>query len=95
MLNPPNLGSLLNQASSLLVTARNNLQQILYLNAYLQALGVSGLVSLGMASGDATQLLLIYGHMAAVAEMCEGAPYTGPSLPFNFMAETVSLWAGQ
>jgi hypothetical protein len=39
-------------------------------------------------------MLSVYANLAAVANMCLGAEYTGPPLPFNFLAQTIPMWAG-
>jgi hypothetical protein len=82
------------QAGQLVLNCRNSLQQILFFNDYLNNLGQSGLIALGFSSGDATLLLDVYENMAAVASMCMGSAYTGPTLPFNFLAQTIPLWGG-
>lgn len=93
-INPPNLGTLQQQAGQIVLDARTSLQRIIFFNQYLQFLGQSGLVALGLSSDDAALLLAVYGNLAAVANVCMGQPYTGPTLPFNFLAQTVPLWGG-
>jgi hypothetical protein len=93
-INPPNFGIINAQAGQIVLDARNALQRILFFNDYVQNLGHDGLVTLGFSSDDANLMLAVYGNLAAVANMCLGAAYTGPSLPFNFLAQTIPLWAG-
>lgn len=94
-INPPNFGIINQQAGQLILNARNVLQQILFFYDYLNSLGVTGLVDLGFSAADAQLLLTVYTHMASVVNVCFGEAYTGPALPFNFLAETIPLWAGQ
>lgn len=94
-INPANFGNLNARAGQIVLTARDALQQILFFNDYIQELGVSGLVNLGFTSDDANLLIAVYGNMASVANMCMGQPYVGPTLPFNFLGQTIPLWAGQ
>ncbi len=92
--NPPNFGIINAQAGQIVLDARNALQRILFFNDYIQEMGHSGLVALGFASDDADLMLSVYSNLAAVANTCLGAPYTGPPLPFNFLAQTIPMWAG-
>lgn len=92
--NPPNFGVINQTAGQIVLDARNSLQRILFFNDYIQNLGHDGLVALGFSSGDADLLLAVYGNMASVSNMCLGLPYNGPSLPFNFLAQTIPFWAG-
>lgn len=83
------------QAGQIAVNTRNAILQIVQFNAYLQNLGQDGLVGLGFAAADATALLTIYTNMNSVAELCQGNTYTGPTLPHNFVGDTLPLWGGQ
>jgi hypothetical protein len=93
-INPPNFGVINQQAGQIVLEARGSLQKIIFFNQYLQSLGKANLVILGFTSDDADLLLGVYGNLAAVANTCMGAPYAGPPLPFNFLAQTVPLWGG-
>ena len=93
-INPPNFGQINAQAGQIVLDARNALQRILFFNDYIQEMGHTGLVALGFSSDDATLMRAVYGNLASVANMCLGAPYAGPALPFNFLAQTIPLWAG-
>lgn len=93
--NPPNLGFINQQAGQIALDTRANILKITWFNQYLQNLGHDNLVLLGFSSEDATQLLTVYSNMASVAKMCMGQAYTGPTLPFDFVAQTVPFWAGQ
>jgi hypothetical protein len=94
-INPPNFGALNQQAGQIVIDARNVLQRIQFFNDYIQDLGSDGLVALGFTSDDAALLLAVYGNLDAVANVCTGQEYAGPTLPFNFMAQTIPLWGGQ
>lgn len=83
------------QAGQIVLNARNSLQAILFFYQYLSSIGHAGLMTLGYTDEDATELLSVYTNMASVVNMCFGLPYTGPALPFNFLAQTVPLWGGQ
>lgn len=91
----PTQSSINNQATSIILNARNALQQIIFFNMYLQSLGADGLTGLGFATTDASSLLEIFEDLAAVAAMCNGSAYAGPTLPYNFLEATVPTWNGQ
>jgi hypothetical protein len=91
----PTQNSINNQAGQIVLNARNAIQQIIFFNDYLQDLTAGTLVSLGFSDTDAASLLSVFANMAAIASACQGAAYTGPELPFNFLAQTVPLWGGQ
>jgi hypothetical protein len=91
----PNLGQFQQQTQSAVLNARAALQQILFLNQYIQSEGVAGLVAIGYGSDDAESLMTVFGDLAAIAAACMGEPYEGPALPFDFLAQTVPLWNGQ
>ena len=93
-INPPNFGIINSQAGQIVLDARNALQRILFFNDFVQEMGHDGLVTLGFSSDDATLLLSVYANLATVANMCLGAPYAGPPLPYNFLAQTIPMWAG-
>jgi hypothetical protein len=82
-------------AGNIVINARNALQQILFFNDYINNLGQAGLVALGFTTDDANLMLAVFGNMSAISNTCLGEPYTGPSLPFNFLAQTIPLWGGQ
>jgi hypothetical protein len=92
----PNLGGLNQQAGQIVLNARNALQQILFFNDYLQSLGADGLTAapLQMDATDAANMLQIFANLATIANACMGEDYTGPALPFDFMASTVPMWGG-
>jgi hypothetical protein len=83
------------QAGQIILASRNSLQAILFFDQYLNSIGHAGLMALGFADADATELLSVYSNMSSVVNMCFGQPYVGPTLPFNFLAQTVPLWGGQ
>jgi len=91
----PTLAQVNNQATQIVLNARNSLQSLLYFDMYLQTIGQDGLVALGMSADDATTLLTVYANLAAVANMCNGGAYNGPALPYNFLTSTAELWNGQ
>ena len=91
----PTQNSVNNQDGQIVLNARNAIQQIIFFNDYPQDLTAGTLVSLGFSEADAVNLLSVFAHMAATASACQGAAYTGPELPFNFLAQTVPLWGGQ
>jgi hypothetical protein len=90
----PTLSGLNQQAGQVILNARNALQAILYFDLYLQSLGQAQLVTLGYSSDDATALLTMFTNLASVANMCNGAPYAGPALPFDFLTSTAPAWGG-
>lgn len=91
----PTVASINTQAGQIAVGTRNNIMQIVQFNAYIQSIGQQGLVDLGFASADATALLQIFSDMNTVAELCQGQTYTGPTLPHDFVDESLPLWGGQ
>lgn len=91
----PNLGTINQQAGTLMVNLRNSIQQAQAFFDYLNNLGVPGLVALGMTNGDATTLLTAYTNLAALSAVFYGQPYAGPTLPFNFYTQIVPLTGGQ
>lgn len=93
-INPPNFGQINLRAGQIVLSARDSIQEILFFNDYIQEMGQAGLVALGFSSDDANLLIAVFGNLASVAEMCQGKDYTGPTLPFNFLAQTIPLWAG-
>jgi hypothetical protein len=93
--NPPNFGLINQQAGQIVIDARNVIQRVIFFNQYIQTLGQDGLVALGFAAEDATLMLAIYANLSTVADVCLGEAYTGPTLPFNFLGQTVPLWGGQ
>lgn len=84
-----------NQATAIILNARNALQQIIFFNMYLQSLNSAGLVALGFTTTDAANLLTMFEDLASVAAMCNGGDYAGPTLPYNFLEATVPAWNGQ
>lgn len=93
-INPPNFGQINSQAGQIVLNARDSFQRILFFNDYIQEMGQAGLINLGFSSDDATLLLSVYQNLSAIATVCLGGAYTGPPLPFNFLAQTIPLWAG-
>lgn len=93
--NPPNFGVINMQAGQIVIDARNVIQRVIFFNQYIQNLGQAGLVALGFSADDATLMLNIYANLSTVADVCLGDAYTGPTLPFDFLGQTVPLWAGQ
>lgn len=91
----PSVSGINTAAGQIVLNARAALQQIIFFNDYLLFLGQEGLVTLGFDSTDATLLLAVFANLAAVANTCMGAAYTGPTLPFNFMAQSIPFWGGQ
>lgn len=90
----PTQTSINNQATTVILNARNALQQIIFFNMYLQSLGSAGLTALGFDATDAANLLAMFGDLASVAAMCNGSDYAGPTLPYNFLEATVPTWNG-
>lgn len=93
-INPPNFGLLNQQAGQIAIDFRDGCQRVINFNNYLQNLGKPALITLGFTSADADLLLAIYGNLSAVAMVCEGGNYTGPGLPFDFIAQTIPVWGG-
>lgn len=93
-INPPNFGLINSQAGQIVLDARNALQRILFFNDYIQEMGLNGLVALGFSSDDAALMLSVYQNLSAIANVCLGSSYSGPPLPFNFLAQTIPMWAG-
>lgn len=96
----PNLGSLNQQAGQILINLRNDLTNLANFNAYLQSLGEAGLMAapISMAQSDAQQMLQVFADCTAVALVANGGEYptdgSVPSLPHNFLADTVPFTAG-
>jgi hypothetical protein len=91
----PNLATINQQAGSLMVNLLNSIEQAQVFYQYLNGLGSSGLIALGMASADATALLSAYSNANALANVFYGQAYTGPALPYNFYNQIVPLTGGQ
>lgn len=92
--NQPSVSSLNGQAGQLVLALRDGFQDALNFNVYLNNLTQAGLVALGFSANDAALMLAIFGNLASIAEVYQGGEYSGPSLPFNFEAQTIPLWGG-
>jgi hypothetical protein len=90
----PTQGSLNQQAGQILLSLRSDMYQVMSFNGYLQTLGQAGLVALGFTSDDAAALLEVFANVDAIRSMAMGAPYSGPSLPHNFLQDCTPLWGG-
>jgi hypothetical protein len=97
--NQPTWAGLNSTATQLVLAARNDLQAIINFNAYLETLGTTALEALAAndptATTDVAELLAIFGNLASVAQVCNGEAYNGPTLPFDFVAQTIPLWDAQ
>ena len=93
--NQPSMTTLNGIAGNLTVTLRNTMVGIQQYNSYIQFLGTGGLTALGFSTADATSMLAIFANLDAIITACTGGDYTGPPLPYDFLAEAVPLWGGQ
>jgi hypothetical protein len=91
---PPSQSSLNNQAGQYVLSLRNDFENAVNFNDYLNSLGQAGMVALGFSSEDADLMIAIFGNIASIATVYTGGNYTGPNLPFDFQAQTIPLWGG-
>jgi hypothetical protein len=87
--NIPSLAQVNSQAYQIALQYRSAAQQALAFQAYVNALGQSGLVALGFASADASALITQANYMATLAQVYEGTA-TQASL-FNFQNALIAL----
>lgn len=90
----PTQQSLNQAAGQIIISLRANMQSVQQFNAYLQTLGTAGLQALGYTLADAQLLISVFSNLDSIRNMSEGNAYTGPSLPYNFVQQTVPLWGG-
>ena len=87
--NVPTVAQLNSQAATIALAYRDNAAKAAALQAYAVAQGSTGLIAMGMTSGDATSFLTMCGYMASLAQVYNGTLQqggtggTGASL-FNF-----------
>ena len=88
-----NLNQQAGQIIAMMVTAMQNVQQY---NAYVQYLGLAGLTNapLSFTQGDAQAILTVFAELDSIRAVLEGANYTGPGLPHNFVNDTIPFWGG-
>jgi hypothetical protein len=97
----PSWSYLNSQATQIVLQARAAIDAINKYNAYLEGLGATNLEAIATAAGDANanadviELMSVFANLAAIAQACGGQAYTGPTLPFNFVGQTVPLWNAQ
>jgi hypothetical protein len=89
----PNLGLLNQQAGNLAVNLRNDFQNIINFNQWLNSYGASNLEALGMSTADTSTLISTFGNLANLAQIYIGAA-SAPTT-FNFQANSEALWGGQ
>lgn len=92
--NQPSQSSLNNLAGQYVLALRNDFENVINFNAYLNDIGAAGLVALGYSSNDAALMLAIFGNLASISDVYQGGAYSGPNLPFDFEAQTIPLWGG-
>lgn len=90
----PTQATLNQQAGQILLSLRSDMYQVMSFNGYIQQLGHDGLVALGFTSQDATDLLQVFANVDDIRAMAMGAPYSGPTLPHNFLEDCTPLWGG-
>jgi hypothetical protein len=90
----PTVSSINNQAGQYVLAIRDDFENIINHNSYLNELGQAGLVALGFSTNDAALLLAIFGNLSQIAAAYQGGNYAGPALPFNFESQTIPLWGG-
>jgi hypothetical protein len=94
--NQPNVAQVNSQAAQIAVQFRSSAQAALQFQAYVVALGSTGLVALGFTSADAAALLAVANNMATLAQIYQGTVQqggtggTGASL-FNFQNALVAV----
>jgi hypothetical protein len=85
----------LNQlAGQLLLALRQDMYQVMAYNAYIQKIGSAGLQTMGFTTDEATLLLTTFSAVDAIRAMAMGSPYTGPTLPFDFLDAAVPFTGG-
>jgi hypothetical protein len=90
----PTLNSINQAAGQIAVNIRNDFQDAVNLNSYINAQGgATFLESLGMSSGDATGVVATYGNLVALNNIYQG---TGTqATTFNYEANSELLWGGE
>jgi len=88
-----------NTLTSLAVTLRELMDDILHQQGFLTKLGNSGLQALGYSASEATQVLDDINHMATVAGCYKGTVQQGGTggtgaILFNFEDFLTHLWGG-
>ena len=93
--NQPSTASVNQTAGSLATQLRNIFSQIQQFNAWIGAQGNNtGLIALGFSSTDAGTIVSAIANLSTLAGIYQGQA-SGITLPFNFMANTETLWGGQ
>lgn len=91
-----NAGNINQTLTNLALALRNDVQDILNLQQYLNGatgLGLAGLEALGYSAADAQVVLSMANYMATIAQVYNGTA-TQASL-FNFGSALTPLWGGQ
>jgi len=94
--NAPTMAALNQQAYQLALQFRSTAQQATALQSYVVGLGQAGLVALGFAAADATELLTCANYMASLAQVYQGTLQQGGTggtgaILFNFQSALVPL----
>jgi hypothetical protein len=94
--NAPNLAAVNSQAYQIALQFRSTAQQALAFQAYIVGLGQSGLVALGFASADATEMIICANYMASLAQVYQGTLQQGGTggtgaILFNFQNALIPL----
>jgi hypothetical protein len=87
--NIPNQQQVNSQAAQLAGQWRSCAQQSQYFEAYISALGTAGLIALGFASGDATNMVTMANYMLTLSQVFQGT--ATQATDFNFQNALVAL----
>lgn len=94
----PTMGGINATLTTLAIQMRETFSDVLYQQAYLNMLGLTGLEALGFAPADAQSVLDHVNHMATVAQVYKGtqgqAAAGQTAANFNFETALTDLWGG-
>jgi hypothetical protein len=95
--NAPNPGIFLAQITQVVVNLRNDFNTIMWMNAYISAMGGTTFLTtaapngIGMSTGDAAVVIATLGNLAALAAVYNGGTQ-GATL--NYSTNSQPLWGG-
>jgi hypothetical protein len=96
--NSPNPGTFLVQMSAAVVALRNDFSTLVWMNAYITAMGGATFLEaaspngIGLNSADAGVVVSTLGNLAALAAIYNGGT---PGAALNYSANSEPLWGGQ
>jgi hypothetical protein len=87
--NIPNQAQVNSQAAQLATQWRSAAEQSIAFNAYVSSLGTAGLIALGFASGDASNMITMSNYMLTMAQVFQGT--ATQSSDFNFQNALIAV----